>query len=338
MTVLGFLADDRSGGRTGHQLDRPLRVRAQRRARAAALRGAEPQHPPRRQPAPSRPPAPRARRRSRGRRRRRPSRAGAGDRTPAGGWSTTTAQALAGPFADRIDADWAALADGLPAVSVYGARSADGHVAARPSPEERAWLAELGDQLDRLPTEWDELLSDTDPLTTLVVEVAAALVEAGLPLHDAPEDSPAGGVCLMPELAARGVVVSWRAARPDGPAAPAGRGGRRHGAAVDERRRRRRPREPGLRGRAVRRDGQLAGHGPALTAGEPLPFSNRFAHGCPGTSIADISAIEGGTSVKAVTWHGQRDVRVEDVPDPIIEAPMLHASRSQCRHLRCFSR
>jgi threonine dehydrogenase-like Zn-dependent dehydrogenase len=25
--------------------------------------------------------------------------------------------------------------------------------------------------------------------------------------------------------------------------------------------------------------------------------------------------------VKAVTWHGQRDVRVEDVPDPIIEAP-----------------
>jgi hypothetical protein len=121
------------------------------------------------------------------------------------------AQAMAGPFADRFDADWAALADGLPAVSVHGVRSADGHVATRPSPEERAWLAELGDQLDRLPTEWDELLSDTDPLTTLVVEVAAALVESGLPLHDAPEGSPAGGICLTPEPAAQGVVVSWRA-------------------------------------------------------------------------------------------------------------------------------
>jgi hypothetical protein len=121
------------------------------------------------------------------------------------------AQAMAGPFADRFDADWAALADGLPAVSVHGVRSADGHVATRPSPEERAWLAELGDQLDRLPTEWDELLSDTDPLTTLVVEVAAALVESGLPLHDAPEGHPAGGLCLTPEPTAQGVVVSWRA-------------------------------------------------------------------------------------------------------------------------------
>ena len=25
--------------------------------------------------------------------------------------------------------------------------------------------------------------------------------------------------------------------------------------------------------------------------------------------------------MKAVTWHGQRDVRVEDVPDPTIEQP-----------------
>lgn len=120
-----------------------------------------------------------------------------------------SAQALAGPFADRIDADWAALADNLPAVSVFGARRADGTVAVRPSPEERAWLAELGGQLDRLPGEWNELLTDTDPLTTLVVEVAAALVEAGLPLHD-PADSPAGGVCLVPEPTAGGVLVGWR--------------------------------------------------------------------------------------------------------------------------------
>ena len=80
----------------------------------------------------------------------------------------------------------------------------------RPAPEEQAWLRELSDQLDRLPHEWDELLSDTDPLTTLVVEVAAALVEAGLLLHDAPEGAPAGGVTLTPEETIGGVVVSWR--------------------------------------------------------------------------------------------------------------------------------
>jgi hypothetical protein len=121
------------------------------------------------------------------------------------------AQALAGPFAERVDADWVALSEGLPAVSVHGTRGADGRVAPRPSPEERAWLGELGDQLDRLPADWDALLSDTDPLTTLVVEVAAALIEAGLPLQDAPQGHPAGGVCLMPAQASGGVLVSWRA-------------------------------------------------------------------------------------------------------------------------------
>ncbi|WP_142028133.1 hypothetical protein [Blastococcus colisei] len=119
------------------------------------------------------------------------------------------AQVLAGPFPDRIDADWAALADELPAVSVFGVRRPDGGVALRPSPEERAWLGELGNQLDRLPRDWDDLLSDTDPLTTLVVEVAAALVEAGMPLHDTTQAQ--GGVCLAPDLELSGVVVSWRA-------------------------------------------------------------------------------------------------------------------------------
>jgi len=119
-------------------------------------------------------------------------------------------QVVAGPFDDQVDADWAALSTGLAAVSVHGVRRPDGGVARRPSPEQRAWLAELGDQLDRLPVEWDELLTDEDPLTTLVVEVTAALVEAGLPLHDAPAAHPAGGVVLMPELASGGVVVSWR--------------------------------------------------------------------------------------------------------------------------------
>jgi hypothetical protein len=122
-----------------------------------------------------------------------------------------SAQVLAGPFTDRVDADWAALADGMPGVSVHGVRRADGGVTPRPSPEERAFFAELGDQLDRLPRDWDALMSDTDPLTTLVVEVAAALVEAGLPLHDASPGHPAGGICLTPETASGGVLVSWRA-------------------------------------------------------------------------------------------------------------------------------
>jgi hypothetical protein len=122
-----------------------------------------------------------------------------------------TARVVAGPFADRIDADWAALAGDLPAVSVHGVRRADGGVTPRPSPEERAFLGELGEQLDRLPRDWDDVLSDTDPLTTLVVEVAAALLEAGLPLHDAAQGASSGGVCLLPEFASGGVVVSWRA-------------------------------------------------------------------------------------------------------------------------------
>jgi hypothetical protein len=120
-------------------------------------------------------------------------------------------QVVAGPFADRVDADWAALADGLPATSVHGIRRAGGGVTPRPSPEERAFFGELGEQLDRLPRDWDDVLSETDPLTTLVVEIAAALVEAGLPLHDASQGHAAGGVCLLPETASGGVLVSWRA-------------------------------------------------------------------------------------------------------------------------------
>jgi hypothetical protein len=121
-----------------------------------------------------------------------------------------SAEAVAGPFEDRIDADWAALSEGLDAVAVFGTRLFDGGVIPRPSPEERAWLAELGDQLDRLPQDWDGLLTDTDPLTTLLVEIAAALVEAGLPLYDAAGGTPGGGVCLYPEVGSDGVLVSWR--------------------------------------------------------------------------------------------------------------------------------
>jgi hypothetical protein len=121
-----------------------------------------------------------------------------------------SAQVLAGPFADRVDADWAAFADGLSAVAVFGTRRTDSTVKPKPSPEERAWLGELGRHLDKLPAEWDDLLTDTDPLTTLVVEVAAALVEAGLPLHEAGATQSGGGVCLVPDQDAGGLLVSWR--------------------------------------------------------------------------------------------------------------------------------
>jgi hypothetical protein len=118
---------------------------------------------------------------------------------------------VAGPFGDRFDAEWAALAGGLSESvrAVHGVQRADGGLVRRQSPEERAWLSELGGQLDRLPEEWDELLTDDDALTTLVVEVAAALVEAGLPVHDCGGEDPAGGVCLTPGPHNAGVVVSW---------------------------------------------------------------------------------------------------------------------------------
>jgi hypothetical protein len=124
--------------------------------------------------------------------------------------------ALAGPFDDRMEADWAAVSCELDGAvrTVHGVLCEDGSVSRRPSPQDRAWLAELGTQLDRLPEDWDELLTDEDALTTLVVEVAAALVEVGLTLHDCsgtdPEGAAAGGVCLTPETTYGGVLVSWR--------------------------------------------------------------------------------------------------------------------------------
>jgi hypothetical protein len=127
---------------------------------------------------------------------------------------TGPGRVVAGPFPDRAETGWAADAldhDGADEVRViYGIGRADGGVDRRPSPHDWAWLAHLSAQLDRLPAGWDAGLPEDDPLATLVVEVAAALVEAGLSLHDPTGTDEVGGVCLSPEPLLGGIVVTWR--------------------------------------------------------------------------------------------------------------------------------
>ena len=137
-----------------------------------------------------------------------------------GWWSVVdepdgSVRVLAGPFVHRVDADLdvgAGERAGQEMVRpVYGVRRADGGLKRRPSPEDWAWLAHLGGQLDRLPDDWDLELTEDDPLVTLIVEVAAALAEAGLPLHESTgAESALGGACLTPEPAIGGIVVTWR--------------------------------------------------------------------------------------------------------------------------------
>lgn len=130
-----------------------------------------------------------------------------------GGTEDAPGRVVAGPFPDRGEAGWsaAALADGAAARPAYGIRRADGSLRRRPSPQEWAWLDHLTAQLDRLPEDWRPLLADEDPLTTLLVEVTAALAEAGLPLHDAAgAGGPLGGACLTPTPDLDGIVVAWR--------------------------------------------------------------------------------------------------------------------------------
>jgi hypothetical protein len=121
-----------------------------------------------------------------------------------------TGRILAGPYADRTEAAWAAAEQGAaPGVRPeYGARRSDGVLSPRPSPQDRAWFEHLEEQLDRLPYGWDAGLADDDPLLTLVVELTAALFDAGLQLHDPILGT--GGVCLAPEPVLGGVVVTWR--------------------------------------------------------------------------------------------------------------------------------
>ncbi|MGY5884324.1 hypothetical protein [Modestobacter lacusdianchii] len=125
------------------------------------------------------------------------------------------AQVVAGPFPTHVDAALSEVSSGVPTdavVAAYGVRRDDGTLARRFSPDDRAFLAHLSAQLDRLADDWDLLISDADPLTGLVCEVAAALAEAGLPLHDCSgrtSSKALGGVCLTPSPAQQAVIVSW---------------------------------------------------------------------------------------------------------------------------------
>ncbi|WNV75979.1 hypothetical protein [Geodermatophilus sp. DSM 44513] len=119
-----------------------------------------------------------------------------------------------GPFGDRDEAAWASddIEDGPVGVqAVYGVRRADGLLRRRASPQDRSWWSFLGEQADRLPEGWDADLDDDHPLPGLVLEVLGVLAEAGLFLYDpAGAEGELGGVCLTPEEALDGVVVSWR--------------------------------------------------------------------------------------------------------------------------------
>ena len=137
-----------------------------------------------------------------------------GDKVGQGWWLVAgdgQGRIVAGPFPDRAEARWVAAVGPEGARPVYGIRRAEGGLTRKPSPQDWAWLAHLGEQLERLPDDWATVLSDDDQLTTLVVEVTAALAEAGLPLHDAagPADE-VGGACLIPQPELGGIVVTWR--------------------------------------------------------------------------------------------------------------------------------
>src|SRR2546429_3069087 len=122
----------------------------------------------------------------------------------------------------RRDAQIAALADaaGVPngdsgaARAGYGVRRPDGPLDERQSPEGKAWLAHLADQLARISDGHDRPLHAGSPHRDLAVDVGTALVESGFDLHDCAAHDPRGGVCLTPTARtagadAGGVLVAW---------------------------------------------------------------------------------------------------------------------------------
>ncbi|CAA9216938.1 MAG: hypothetical protein AVDCRST_MAG52-276, partial [uncultured Blastococcus sp.] len=261
----GFPRADRSGGGPGDQLDGPLRVRAQRGTRAAALGRAALRGASRRQPAAGpgggrhRGPAASA-----GRRRRRPTRPRSGDpraRLVAG----RRLRAGRGRSVHRADRRRLGGPGRGPAGDLGLRRPARRRHRGAPALAGGAGLA----QRPRRPAR----------------PVAPRLGRAAhrhRPADDAGRGDRGGAGRGRPAAARRhaGFPRRWRLPgarerlprrrrhlaepRPDERAPRAGGCCRRHRAAVDERRDRRRPGQPGLRRRAAGRDGRLARHGAEL--------------------------------------------------------------------------
>ena len=71
---------------------------------------------------------------------------------------------VAGPFPTRQEVGWTAAEHAPGTVeTVYGVCRPDGRVKRRPSPQEWAWLAHLGEQMGRLPAEWEAVVDDGGP-------------------------------------------------------------------------------------------------------------------------------------------------------------------------------
>ena len=75
---------------------------------------------------------------------------------------------------------------------------------------------------------------------------------------------------------------------------------------------------------------------PARLRGRPCGCAgHRAGHSRPRAPVRSGRAHDDGRPMKAVTWHGQRDVRVEEVPDPFVQEPtdaVIRVTTSQ--HLR----
>src|SRR5689334_15217896 len=72
----------------------------------------------------------------------------------------------------------------------------------------------------------------------------------------------------------------------------------------------------GTRFRTCRTRKEREGVGPDIA--RPRPRAGRQ----PDPGAAGLTPLpRGANPMKAVTWHGKRDVRVDDVPDPKIEQP-----------------
>ncbi|WP_131831616.1 hypothetical protein [Pseudofrankia asymbiotica] len=134
------------------------------------------------------------------------------DRAPVPAWWTTVFSTIVGgPWADRHDATKAG-ADDPDARAVYGCAQPDGTVAARPAPDQLSWERHLCTHLDRLrDDDGGPVRSLRDDVAMLALQVAGALVAAGLPLAETGGAEPHGGALVVPARHATpaGVAIGW---------------------------------------------------------------------------------------------------------------------------------